>query len=84
MNSQTRATIEQHLFAADMRQPFEQQRRPNPLLLYGSGRPSQAERRSLLGRQCTAAFADLQDARWRESNLLFCYQLARCFVEGLR
>ena len=30
------------------------------------------------------ALADLQDARWRESNLLFCYQLAHCFVDGLR
>ena len=67
-----------------MRQPFEQRRRPGPLLLYGPGRPSQAELRALLGRQCTVAVADLQDAGWRESNLLFCYQLAHCLVDGLR
>lgn len=78
------AEIERHLFAYDTRQPFEQRRRPGPLLLYGPGRPSQAELRALLGRQYTAAVADLQDARWRESNLLFCYQLAQCFVDGLR
>ena len=78
------AAIEQHLFASDMRQPFEQRRRPGPLLLYGPGRPSLAELRALLGRQCTVAVADLQDTRWRESTLLFCYQLAHCFVDGLR
>ena len=84
MNSQTSAAIEQHLLTYDVRQPFEQRRRPGPLLLYGPGRPSQAELRSLLGRQYTVAVADLQDARWRESNLLFCYQLAQCLVDGLR
>ena len=84
MHSQTSAIIEQHLFASDMRQPFEQRRRPGPLLLYGPGRPSQAELRALLGRQCTVAVADFQDARWRESNLMFCYQLAHCLVDGLR
>ena len=30
------------------------------------------------------AVADLHDATWRESNLLFCYQLARCLVAGVR
>ena len=84
MHNQTSAAIEQHLFASNVQQPFEQRRRPGPLLLYGPGRPRQAELRALLGRQFTVAVADLQDARWRESNLLFCYQLAHCVVDGVR
>jgi len=84
MNNQTSAAIEEHVFTQDLRQPFEQCRRPGPLLLYGVGRPSEAWLRSLLARDFMVVFADLQDARWRENNLMFCYQLARCLVDGLR
>ena len=84
MNSRTSAAIEEHVFTQDLLQPFEQRRRPGPLLLYGPGRPSEATLRSLLAREFTVAFADFQNAKWRESNLMFCYQLARCVVDGLR
>ena len=84
MNSQASAAIEEHVFTPALWQPFEQQRRPGPLLVYGPGRPSEATLRSLLGREFTVAFADLTDARWRESNLMFCYQLAHCLVGGLQ
>lgn len=84
MHSQTSDAIEQHLVAYDMRQPFAQRRPPGALLLYGCHRPDHTELRSLLAERFTVAAADLQDAKWRESNLLFCYQLARCLVEGLR
>ena len=84
MNSQSSAAIEEHVFTQALQQPFEQQRRPGPLLVYGPDRLSEATLRSLLGRQFTVAFANLTDARWRESNLLFCYQLAHCLVGGLR
>ena len=84
MNSQASATIEEHVFTYAMQQPFEQRRRPGPLLLYGPDRPSEAMLRSLLGREFTVAFADLHDAEWRESNLMFCYQIAHCVVNELR
>ena len=84
MNSQVSAVIEEHVFTQALLQPFEQQRRPGPLLVYGPGCPSEATLRSLLGREFTLAFAALTDAKWRESNLMFCYQLAQCLVDGLR
>lgn len=84
MNSQMAATIEQHLVTYNVRQPFEQRRPPGPLLLYGCQRPTPAALHSLLAERFTVAVADLQDAGWRESNLMFCYQLARCLVEALR
>ena len=59
-------------------------RPPGTLLLSGCHRPTAAALRALLAERFTVVVADLQDARWRESNLLFCYQLARCLVEGVR
>ena len=84
MRSQISAALEEHLVTCDVRQPFAQRRPPGALLLYGCHRPTAAALRPLLAERFTVAVADLQDARWRESNLLFCYQLARCFVEGVR
>ena len=84
MNRQAIAAIEEHVFTQALQQPFEQRRRPGPLLLYGPGRPSEGALRSLLRREFTLALADLTDAKWRESNLMFCYQLAHCLVDGLR
>ena len=84
MNTQAIAAIEEHVFTQALQQPFEQRRPPGPLLLYGPDRPSEATLRSLLRREFTLAFADLTDAKWRESTLMFCYQLAQCLVDGLR
>ena len=84
MRSQISAAIEEHLVTYDVRRPFEQRRPPGALLLYGCHRPDHTALRSLLAERFTLAVADLQDAGWRESNLIFCYQLARCFVEGVR
>ncbi|MCE2484854.1 MAG: hypothetical protein J4F42_05040 [Desulfurellaceae bacterium] len=65
MNSQAIAAIEEHVFTYAMRQPFEQRRRPGPLLLYDPDRPSKDPLRSLLARQFPAAFADLEeDQAW--------------------
>ena len=84
MRSQINAAIEEHFVTYDVRQPFAQRRLPGALLLYGCHRPDHTALRSLLAERFTVAVADLQDAKWRESNLMFCYQLARCLVEGVR
>ena len=84
MESRSMAVIEEHLGTYDVRQPFAQRRPPGALLLSGCHRPDHTALRSLLAERFTVAVADLQDARWQESNLLFCYQLARCLVEGVR
>ena len=53
-------------------------------MLYGCQRPTPAALRALLTERFTVAVADLQDAGWQQSNLMFCYQLARCLAEGVR
>ncbi len=84
MDSRIMAAIEEHLVTYDVRQPFAQRRPPGALLLSGCHQPDPTALHSLLAERFTVAVADLQDARWRESNLIFCYQLARCLVEGVR
>ena len=84
MRSQISAAIEEHLVTYDVRQPFAQRRTPGALLICGCHRPDHTALRSLLSERFTVAVANLQDAEWRESNLMFCYQLARCLVEGVR
>ena len=84
MRSLISAAIEEHLVTYDVRQPFAQRRPPGALLLCSRHRPDPTALRSLLAERFTVAVADLHDARWRESNLMFCYQLARCLVEGVR
>ena len=68
MNSQAIAAIEEHVFTYAMRQPFEQRRRPGPLLLYDPDRPSKAPLHSLLARQFPAAFADLEEDQTRAAR----------------
>ena len=84
MDSRSLAAIKEHLVPYDVRQPFARRRLPGALILSGCHRPHLTALRALLAERFTVAVADLHDARWRESNLLFCYQLARCLVESVR
>lgn len=58
------------------------------LLLYGRRRIGKTSTLlnlpRLLSSQFVPVFIDLQDAKWRESDAVFCYQLIRSLVHALR
>lgn len=78
MNSQLATTIKQHLAVYDTRLPIEQRRRPGALLLCGSRRPPPAAILPLLVNRFRPVVVELElgGEKWRESDAMFCYQLA--------
>lgn len=73
------AAIEEHIINPD---------RSTTLLLYGRRRIGKTSTLlnlpRLLSSQFVPVFVDFQDAKWRESDAVFCYQLVRSLTDELR
>lgn len=73
------AAIEEHIINPD---------RSTTLLLYGRRRIGKTSTLlnlpRLLSSQFVPVFVDFQDAKWRESEAVFCYQLVRSLTDELR